>query len=380
MNNKKKRYSKLVFLILFILIIIIICYFFEVGKMKFSNSDLSKVDVSRYDDKNQLVLKKAMNTYSKINTSKNNSIVNLLALSDLQYLEKFEDATYDYDFLLNRINTVSALDNMDFVVSLGDLNSAVADKNISYSRLKTITDKFKRFDIPTLFVKGNHDCYFYSDPKGDITPEEYFEVTFKDYNSSFMFNDNDRNAPYYYVDIEDKKTRVCVLNCFSAGHYEQVINTEQLKFVTFGMLDFTSKSKPEDWTVVFFIHTLIPTKIHNEIVEGADSLLDILHAYKEGKKYDSNLLSVDFSNVKRANIAAIFTGHHHFNYTINKNGILIIGIDTMKYSNERGDTLNYSNYDDFESDMSFEILSIDTKNKIIYSTKVGNGENRFWNY
>ena len=131
---------------------------------------------------------------------------------------------------------------------------------------------------------------------------------------------------------------------------------------------------------MFFIHTLIPTKIHNEIVEGADSLLDILHAYKEGKKYDSNLLSVDFSNVKRANIAAIFTGHHHFNYTINKNGILIIGIDTMKYSNERGDTLNYSNYDDFESDMSFEILSIDTKNKIIYSTKVGNGENRFWNY
>ena len=79
MNNKKKRYSKLVFFIVFILIIIVICCFFEVGKIRFSNSDLSGVDVSKYDDKNQLVLKKAMNTYSKINTSKNNNIVNLLA-------------------------------------------------------------------------------------------------------------------------------------------------------------------------------------------------------------------------------------------------------------------------------------------------------------
>lgn len=384
----KKIKKIIIILVLSISIIFIAIYvckninIFDKNLEENINEKIVSVDVSKYDEDNKFVLNAAMESYCKINNlaSSKESIVNLLALADLQYLERPEYINYDHDFLVDRINTISMLVNMDFAVSLGDLNYSVAEKEVSYDRLKYITEKFSNFNVPTLFVKGNHDCYYSKDANGDLTPEEYFNVTFKDYNDLYKFNVNDKNAPYYYIDIENKKTRICVLNSFSAGHYERVINDEQLKFIAYDMLNFSLKEKPEEWTIVFFIHTLVPTTVHPEEVEGADSLLNILQAYKEGKDYNSDIININFSNIKRGNIAAVFTGHHHFDYTINKNGILIIGIDSMKYSNTRGDTLNYSSYNDIESDISFEILSIDTKNRVIYSTKVGNGENRFWNY
>ena len=67
-------------------------------------------------------------------------------------------------------------------------------------------------------------------------------------------------------------------------------------------------------------------------------------------------------------------------YIIEKNGIQIIGIDSVRTANTRSSIERYIKHSDWDSDISFEIISIDTNNRKIYSTKVGNGQNRYWNY
>lgn len=374
-----------------ICILLIICIIFVVlfCSNKISNNDIiynendkiiEPINVSEIDDIDRNILSNVMDTYCKLNNKlSNNDMVNFLALSDLHYLGEYGDIS-NLDIILNKINTLSKLENMDFVISLGDLNNAIENREVSLKNLQDITLKFKQFSVPTLFALGNHDRFIKNESQYDITESEYFNTTFSDFDSSYIFNTNVSNKPYYYRDIEDKKIRICVLNCFSDGNYEYVIDNEQLKFVGEKILNFSEKEDANEWTITFFIHTILPTEVHQENVEGAEILLNILKAYKNGEKYIFDNNEFDFSSVERANVAAIFTGHHHFDYTLEKDGILIIGISTILSKHDRGDTDLYSSWSEINSDLGFEIISIDTKNKIIYSTKVGNSENRFWSY
>lgn len=338
------------------------------------------IDVSDYNVKDRQILSRAMQTYCDLNNQVEGTMVNILALADLQYTGEYEEEKLDLDLLLKKIDTISKLDQMDIAVSLGDLNMSTSNKEIGSKNLKDITPKFKNFSVPTLFTLGNHDRFIKRRPEFDITKEEYFDLTYSNVDSSWIFNEQVEKEPYYYKDIENKKMRIGILNSFSGGNYEYVIDDEQLRFIAEEMLNFSNKEKPEEWTIVFFIHTMGSTGFHNEEVKGADEFFSILTAYQNGQTFTHTNFVVDYTQEKRANIAAIFTGHHHLDYTLVKNGFLVIGIDSIRTFYNRGDNSIYSEYSDENTDTSFEIISIDTQNKRIYTTKVGTGENRHWNY
>ena len=370
----------LIILILIATNIFTIWYYFYKEKTN-EVVDIEPVDIYGYENKvDKYVLSSAMEEYCSLNNAVDKNMVNILALADLQYLGDYETEDYDLDMLLKRIETISKLDNMDLAVSIGDLGGAKRNVEDSIKNLKTITSKMKKLPITTLFTLGNHDRFIYKEPEHDMSKEDYFNITFDNIDSSYKFNENVENEPYYYKDIENKKMRICVLNCLSAGNCEYVIDEEQLKFVAERMLDFSDKEYPSEWTVAFFIHTLYPTDYHKETVEGADILIKILSHYKKGDILNEKNINVDYSSIQRANIAAIFTGHHHVGYTLEKDGIQIIGIDSVRTANTRSSIERYIEYSDWDSDISFEIISIDTNNRKIYSTKVGNGQNRYWNY
>ena len=365
MKNKGKWISIICCALVIILIIFSTIYFSDNNKEKNNN-----IDLSNYQGSDKDTLYNAMNTYCKLNNRVNGKMVNLLTLPDLQYLGQYEKNTYNLDLLLDKINMISKLENMDLAITLGDLNNSVENKEVSLKNLKEITPKFKQFAVPTLFTLGNHDRFIINYPEYDITEEEYFNVTFSDFDPLCVFNKNVSNKPYYYKDIENKKMRICVLNSFSAGNYEYVIDEEQLRFVAEEMLDFSDKTNPSEWTIAFFVHTILPTEVHQEYVEGADELFSMLKAYKNGEKFILNEKNeFKFSNNNSANIAAIFTGHHHFNYTFEKDGILVIGLGAIRSLFDRGDTRLYSSWSDNDSDIGFEVISIDTINRVIYSTK-----------
>lgn len=386
MKNKKLIISILICILLIECIILGIIYC-----SKTSNNDniyndseeiVTAVDVSRYDSTNKEVLLNAMNTYCRLNNNIDNKyMANILTLADFQYLGDYESKDFDLNPFLDKINTISKLKNMDVAVTLGDLNCSTENKEVSLKNLNEITNKFKKFSVQTMFTLGNHDKFIKDNPEYDITDDEYYNITLSGLDASYKFNEKEKNQPYYYKDIEDKKMRICILNCFSEGNYEFIISKEQLKFIASEMLDFSNKENGSEWTVAFFIHTILPTEVHQEYVDGADELFRMLRQYKNGEKFVLDMENeYDFSNMQRANIAAIFTGHHHLNYTIKKEGILVIGMDSIRAIYDRGDTKLYANWSENKVDIGFEIISIDTKNRTIYSTKVGNGQNRFWNY
>lgn len=371
-----KKRNLLISVCFFILVIEIILIIY----ITHSSKNIEPLDVSTYDETNQNILLDAMNNYCKINNSIQNKkqIANILSLTDLQYMGERDISV---DSLLSRVSLLSKLYNMDLAVSSGDMNCSIYSKEISLSNLQYITSRIKEIDIPVLFTLGNHDRFIYGKPEQDISKEEYYNVVFSDFDASYKFNDSQPYTSYYYKDIDDKKLRVCVLNSFSSGNYEYVIDNEQLKFVASDMLNFEGKRNPNDWTVVFFIHTILPTEVHQEYVQGSDELFKILSAYKSGNKITSiENNEFDFSNKDRANIAAIFTGHHHLDYSFKHDDILVIGLSAVYSSYDRSDINLYDVVSDYFSDIRFEIISIDTKNKTIYTTRVGNGENRFWKY
>ena len=341
--------------------------------------EIKKVNFDEFDDINKKVLENSYTNYKKINKDKM-SIANMILIADFQYKGESEKENFSLDSYIKRINKVAEFENMDIAVSLGDLNNAMTDKEFSMKNLKDITSKFRKLDISTLFVLGNHDRFIKKVPEQDISKEEYYNLTFLDNNDGLIFNENAKTEPYYYKDLEDKKVRICVLNSFSKGNYDYVIDDEQIKFFANKMLDFSSKEKAEDWTVAVFIHTILPTGYHDEEVSGSDKVFNIIDAYKNKKQYSDEIISVDYSNVKAANFSAIFTGHHHADYTLVKNNILVIGIDTIRPEVTRNSSGIYAFHSDLNDDISMEILSIDTHNRMIYSTKVGNGESRFWSY
>lgn len=387
----KKRY---IFIFLFFTIVFICLIFFlfkEVNyRIKLKNDDNnngnknevnSTLNIEQVDDDNASVIEKAFMDYKKINENKN--ILNILALSDLQFKGEFEENKFDLEYVLKSTKAISLFENMDFVISIGDLNNALNTKEISLNNLKYITNKYKKnFSIPTYFVLGNHDRFIKNKDEYDISKEEYYNITFSDINNKCNFNKNVLYEPYYFFDIPEKNSRICILNSFSKGNYEYVIDKEQLKFIAETMLDFSKIDNPQDWTISFFIHTLSETGVHNEKVEGEDELLEILYAYRNGYEYVNNEYGIDvnYSNISRANISAVFTGHHHLEYTVEKKGTMIIGIGSILANISRGNQYLYSKYSDYNSDLNFEIISIDLENRIIYSTKVGNGQNRFWSY
>lgn len=107
-------------------------------------------------------------------------------------------------------------------------------------------------------------------------------------------------------------------------------------------------------------------------------MYSILNAFQNGeaKDIDENL-HVNFKPQGKGTVIAIITGHHHADTTVIKNGILTISVRTAAIN---ADKVEDSGEKRNKDDISFGIFSIDTKNKIIYETKVGRGNDRKWSY
>ena len=124
-------------------------------------------------------------------------------------------------------------------------------------------------------------------------------------------------------------------------------------------------------------HTVDSSKAHLEVPKDNEKLYSIINAFQEGKKYEKDDINIDYSMQGKGTVIAIITGHHHLDTTMIKNNILIITVRSASPLMDR-DYLNTEQYN--ENDISFDVFSIDTENKKLYSTKVGRGKDRQWTY
>lgn len=107
------------------------------------------------------------------------------------------------------------------------------------------------------------------------------------------------------------------------------------------------------------------------------------HVYWSGGNVDANI-SAFASNLAALNasgnyapIACLLTGHCHEDMsTIVDSNLLVIASQCDIYSQTQGASMTKGT----DTEQSFEVIQIDTNNKVIYLTKCGSGSDRIFNY
>ena len=272
-----------------------------------------------------------------------------------------------------------------------DFKSGKALQNLEF-----FADKIspKNAFSPVFFARGNHDCNYKLDANVAISGKQYYDSVLKRLNTNgnyrvctdqnnndcsyrVVFDENNLGGDYYYADYRASNIRVCVLNPFNGGNYEYVFGDNQLNFVANQVLNFSDKTNPSDWQVIFLTHTVEESTAHNEKPSDLDKLYGIINAFQEGKNETVENIPVNYASQGKGTVIAIISGHHHLDSTMIKNNILVITVRSANILMDRQDNSN-ERYN--EDDISFDIFSVDKASKTLYATKVGRGNDRVWSY
>lgn len=284
---------------------------------------------------------------------------------------------------VNAFNMVQNLKITDFGVFGGDMITD-DDNNDRENMINNISFYAKLLNnniSNTFFTIGNHDTKLKiknSDGSKEIIPldfDVYYNNALKNSRENLIFNDKDNKTSYYY-DIKDKKIRVCFLGGVDDDS-SMCFNGKELDFLANNMLNFHNKKDFNEWQVLIFTHAFEKTKYHDS-VKNFEKVYSILNAFQNGEEKDiDENLHVNFKAQGKGTLIAVITGHHHADTTVIKNGILTISVRTAAIN---ADKIEGSEEKRNKNDISFGIFSIDIKNKIIYETKVGRGNDRKWSY
>lgn len=244
-------------------------------------------------------------------------------------------------------------------------------------------------------VNGNHDdnsiwdsCIESEKSTHHLTSKELYNEFFNHIQSIekpgrlYYFCDDDRKkVRYIFLDSNDIP---CVFSEKGKLKYTKqnvfAMSQEQIDWLCNKALKFDE----EGWDIVFVAHAFpkwdIEARNKDAEVKRLEPLADILDSYKKGdslqKEYFDdefkNCINVDFSGYKRGNILACIAGHHHADFEEYSNeGIPVIytgNVIMYKYAVPR--------IDGDKSELLFDVVTIDRKNRVIYTTRIGAGEDR----
>lgn len=246
-------------------------------------------------------------------------------------------------------------------------------------------------------VQGNHDAASLwdkylgnKDPLNKLYKQDVYVVFYSHLlEEGAVFNKN-HSGLYYYVDDEEQNVRYIMLDiCDSPAQYDKslyspmCISQEQLEW-------FAKDALMTQKDILVFAHSIRrdveidgKVKIYDEYLGVITQVLD---AYKKGEKIKECLfenefaLSVDvnFSNVERGNIAAVFAGHYHndiVEYT--KNGIPCVFTANF---NMAVCNLGTPRVIGDKTEILFDIVTMDRQDRTLYITRVGAGEDRVVRY
>ena len=130
------------------------------------------------------------------------------------------------------VRKISEKIGVDFIVNLGDTINSTSDESTdnhtdhteNKKRLAEFTMNIQKTNIPYVYAAAHHELYPWGDENA-LTKNEILglENRYSRY-LKFVKNDNDVNKGYYYFDIDDKKTRIIVLDscCNSSADYSDL--------------------------------------------------------------------------------------------------------------------------------------------------------------
>lgn len=343
-----------------------------------------------------------------------------LAITDAHYLSSNENivngiihAGYGLDLVRNAVN-------IDFAVNLGDNSwgSSVSGSETTIEvGLEEIRSVNKNIDsafrgLPNFRTPGNHDnlAFNYEYNGNDYLDGEELFPLYGAYNKGAVYPDGEKDRGYCYRDFEAFKLRVITMNTCDLKDLdpsnEESMYTSGTQMKWFAeTIDLSGKSDAEEWGIIIYSHHPLDFGI---------SILccRILRAYIAGTSFESFTrdgitISYDYTGKNKASIIGNIHGHNH-NLKLDNLHWLISGstteaIDVKRMcipnacfmrSNERGTPANTADVFDIDygedvtynktagtaQDTAFCVVTVDTKNKMVYSDHYGAGYSQSWSY
>lgn len=263
---------------------------------------------------------------------------------------------------LENIKKIGELENkvdVDFVANLGDFIVGNEDKETTLSSLqKLLKTTDENILAPVLNVRGNHDDNGWYSLEGHggtlqkdeiINDEEWYNLAIESAGENFVIDENNPFGSYGYIDHEDSKIRVFMINScdipyilesdgttYRYNSYQcYAISNEQLNFVA-NALKFEDKENPDEWAALFLTHVPLDTTndknyrfgTPDALIRGHQQLLSIISAYRKGTSYsytgstyNSSLgevaedfyvdVNVDYSEKGVGDVICFVSGHTH---------------------------------------------------------------------
>ena len=333
---------------------------------------------------------------------------NFAFLSDIHYSANYKNGIKHTE---QALNVISERAHIDLVAFGGDYIpnwtrmtktnavAAITETKINYSDIKT----------PCLWLKGNHDNNGYTGERLSKA-EIYNRIMCKNRDvHGFIENPNDPYGGYGYVDFDNSKVRVIVVNTSDndnmsakaneSGAIAPVINAHnvsagQIQWLADHALDFSSKENAGEWGIIVISHVPIfassSVGYWTSYTDGDNkswtlnrqNVADLIKSYVDKTSFTATLngetATKDFSNLtETAEVICFVNGHGHSERVGTYNGFKFIWCPaTAAVASKSDDGNTYTKTADTVNDTAFTMFTVDRANHKIHAWNYGAGYDR----
>ena len=257
----------------------------------------------------------------------------------------------------------------------GLTNDTYVPKALNYDSLGSFVSLVRNTQEPIYICHGNHDVSRYNNdvPGTNAIAEQAWNLQCGKLAKARITNPNDPHSNYYYVDYDEFKCRVIVVDYFAqvdeSGTYAGYPNANQgcsaieKAWLEGTALNLSDKDVPTDWTILMFSHAKQISSLKNKISEIRKSespiALIFIHGNDHVDDYDNDIYSHSTSTQDDPR----YTGSY-FND---------IGVDKAHLkewnNSDRGLIGTIDEY-------CVDVFTIDFEQGKIYETRLGRGSDR----
>ena len=304
------------------------------------------------------------------------------------------------------VKTANEDDSIDFICIGGDSINGNQSKSENLKLLNAIFTPLLDCQKPVIIIQGNHDdsawqssfdmsqMFSHKDWKENII-DKYVNRTLENGTEiKVVNNSNDDNAEYYYYDLENKNTRLVVLDTidydmeydengtvtgleildetkpvtsierYKTGYTYWGYSKEQLKWLA----DEALGKLPEGYDVIFLSHMGIDQETGGADYLGAE-LRGIISAYQNKSSYVNEDFDIDIDYAEiSGKILSLEFGHTHYERLYYDADIDLIQVNTG-LSNGYTITDGTRTFQS-ETEAQFDVMSVNRD--FVYKMSVGN--------
>ena len=295
----------------------------------------------------------------------------------------------------------------DALIHAGDVMTpfGMYKKTDSYTRLAPFFAYAKKSRSPFIFTKGNHDTNDWTNLPPNVLGDQDWSAIFLDFaEKNYGIKRQEKAAgtksTWHYCDIDAKKIRIISVDVQDTdksaadekglvkyhGGVSWYISDEQFNWIAHTALNFDDKEE-KDWGVIFTMHQhMKSTAMH---ANATDKLLELCEAFNHQERYSLDYthpensffdlhVDADFTryaaNEKKPHTICWLIGHDHEDKHEVVHGVNLIWTLNNSSTDCAGDA-RVARIPGTVTQNSFDLISIDTRERRIRIVKYGAGVN-----